>query len=94
MNCIYCGQLIPEKRLIALPNTQTCVNCSDDKPYVPAHYSGGMAGSMKNCGFNVVKNEGKGTLVHKALMAGRFRPFGCKTAQDFGSQAYWRSKQK
>ena len=32
-NCIKCQTIIPEKRLIALPNTATCVNCSTTSAY-------------------------------------------------------------
>lgn len=28
MNCVKCGNQIPEGRLKALPGTKTCVNCS------------------------------------------------------------------
>ncbi|MDJ1503830.1 TraR/DksA C4-type zinc finger protein [Xanthocytophaga agilis] len=28
MNCIHCGNEIPEARQKALPNTKTCINCS------------------------------------------------------------------
>lgn len=28
MNCIKCGNIIPEARLKILPNTNCCVNCS------------------------------------------------------------------
>lgn len=28
MNCVRCGNSIPEARLKALPNTKTCVHCS------------------------------------------------------------------
>ena len=28
MNCIKCGDIIPEGRLKALPTAKTCVNCS------------------------------------------------------------------
>ena len=28
MNCIVCGNEIPEQRLKILPHTKTCVNCS------------------------------------------------------------------
>ena len=28
MNCIKCGEIIPEGRLKALPSAKTCVNCS------------------------------------------------------------------
>lgn len=28
MNCVKCGELIPEGRLKALPTAKTCVNCS------------------------------------------------------------------
>lgn len=31
MNCIHCGNPIPEARMKALPYTETCVNCSDAK---------------------------------------------------------------
>ena len=27
-NCVHCLQPIPERRLVALPHTNTCVNCS------------------------------------------------------------------
>ena len=30
MLCTNCLNLIPEERLLALPNTQTCVNCSQE----------------------------------------------------------------
>lgn len=33
MNCIKCKTEIPEKRLLALPNTKTCVNCSTTSTY-------------------------------------------------------------
>lgn len=29
MNCIHCGNEIPELRLKALPNAKTCVQCSN-----------------------------------------------------------------
>lgn len=29
MNCIHCGNQIPEARIKALPNAKTCVNCSE-----------------------------------------------------------------
>lgn len=32
-NCVKCKTEIPEKRLIALPYTTTCVNCSDASAY-------------------------------------------------------------
>jgi hypothetical protein len=28
-HCKYCGEPIPEQRLKILPNTETCVKCSD-----------------------------------------------------------------
>ena len=31
MNCIKCGEIIPEGRLKALPGAKTCVNCSGTK---------------------------------------------------------------
>jgi len=31
MNCVKCGEIIPEGRLKALPGTKTCVNCSGTK---------------------------------------------------------------
>ena len=31
MNCIKCGETIPEGRLKALPGAKTCVNCSGVK---------------------------------------------------------------
>jgi len=33
-NCIECGKPIPKIRLKALPNTLTCVKCSQVKPVV------------------------------------------------------------
>lgn len=45
MNCTKCGQLINPKRLEILPNTTTCVNCSDVQAYrgfeVYPHKTGG-----------------------------------------------------
>lgn len=32
MNCIHCGEPIPERRLKVLPNTNTCVSCSKVQP--------------------------------------------------------------
>lgn len=32
MNCIHCNQPIIKQRLEALPNTKTCVTCSQEKP--------------------------------------------------------------
>lgn len=32
MNCIKCGNEIPERRLKALPGTKVCVNCSSTQP--------------------------------------------------------------
>jgi hypothetical protein len=31
MNCIKCGDIIPEGRLKALPTAKTCVNCSTEE---------------------------------------------------------------
>ena len=33
MNCSGCGVEIDPRRLKALPDTKTCVNCSDVSPY-------------------------------------------------------------
>ena len=30
MNCFDCGDVIPEARLEAVPDTEYCVNCSDN----------------------------------------------------------------
>lgn len=30
MLCLKCGNLIPQKRLEIIPNTKTCVNCSNE----------------------------------------------------------------
>ena len=32
MNCVICKNEIPPKRLEVLPNTKTCVNCSQESP--------------------------------------------------------------
>lgn len=32
MNCVKCGNEIPERRLKALPGTRVCVNCSSTQP--------------------------------------------------------------
>lgn len=31
MNCVTCGRKIPAIRLAALPDTVTCVNCSEEQ---------------------------------------------------------------
>ena len=31
MDCIFCNNQIPETRIQAIPDTQTCVKCSDAK---------------------------------------------------------------
>jgi hypothetical protein len=33
MNCIHCGKKIPKARLLALPDTETCVKCSTVEKY-------------------------------------------------------------
>jgi len=33
MNCIKCKKAIPEARIQALPETKTCVQCSNVQPY-------------------------------------------------------------
>lgn len=37
MNCIFCGKRIPAERLKILPNTESCVECSQEKPYECYH---------------------------------------------------------
>lgn len=32
MNCIECGKIIPKARLKVLPDTETCVKCSQAQP--------------------------------------------------------------
>lgn len=32
MRCEKCGDKIPQERLDILPNTRTCVRCSDERP--------------------------------------------------------------
>jgi hypothetical protein len=32
MECLECGKPIPKERLKVLPNTTTCVKCSQEKP--------------------------------------------------------------
>lgn len=32
MNCVKCGQPIPERRLSVLPNTRVCRDCSTEQP--------------------------------------------------------------
>lgn len=34
MNCIYCKETIPKKRLELLPKTKTCVKCSSTKKVI------------------------------------------------------------
>ena len=34
MECIKCQSPIPSERLEALPDTQFCVNCSEEKPKI------------------------------------------------------------
>lgn len=48
MQCIGCKETIPPARLEALPDTQTCVNCSDVKPYRAI-----ISGSAKSKNFDV-----------------------------------------
>lgn len=33
-NCDKCGTVIPNNRLLAIPNVKVCVRCSDVKEYV------------------------------------------------------------
>ncbi len=54
MKCIHCKQDIPPARLEVLPETQTCVNCSDVKPY-KAIVSG--SAKSKNFDVQVVKSD-------------------------------------
>lgn len=48
MNCKHCGELIPPARIEALPETLTCVGCSDVQPYKAI-----VSGSAKNKNFEV-----------------------------------------
>ena len=48
MLCIHCQEEIPPARLEALPETRTCVNCSDVKPYKAI-----ISGSAKSKNFEV-----------------------------------------
>ena len=97
-NCVVCNKPIPEARVKFFEDQgkecETCANCSEDVPYSAVHYSGGTAGSMKNCGFNAVKNPGKGSLIHAHNGSRKYRAFGCKTASDNRSQKYWDNKQR
>ena len=54
MKCIGCDQEIPPARLEVLPDTQTCVKCSEVKPY--RAISSGSAKS-KNFEIDVVKAD-------------------------------------
>ena len=93
--CIYCNKPIPQARLDAMPGTQTCVEHSDEAPLVPVNFSTGSAGGgTKDANMNVVKDPGKGSLVRRAVMRGRFGAFGGKTASDNRSDAYWKGKAK
>ena len=46
--CINCDNFIPELRLKALPNTKTCVNCSDVKIKQPVTVTLGEEGHTYN----------------------------------------------
>lgn len=48
MVCIHCQEEILPARLEALPETKTCVNCSDVKPYRAL-----ISGSAKSKNFEV-----------------------------------------
>jgi hypothetical protein len=48
MQCIHCPNEIPPERLEALPETRTCVNCSDVQPYKAI-----ISGTSKNKQFEV-----------------------------------------
>jgi RNA polymerase-binding transcription factor DksA len=48
MLCIHCEVEIPPARLEALPETRTCVNCSDVQPYKAI-----ISGSAKSKNFEV-----------------------------------------
>ena len=40
MNCSKCNEEIPQERLEVLPDTKSCVKCSDTKPYVASAHDG------------------------------------------------------
>ena len=48
MLCIHCQVEIPPARIEALPETRTCVNCSDVQPYKAI-----ISGTTKNKQFEV-----------------------------------------
>jgi RNA polymerase-binding transcription factor DksA len=39
-SCTHCGDPIPSARLEAIPNTDTCVKCSDEKPRMADPWTG------------------------------------------------------
>lgn len=57
--CEICGAEIPHERLEILPETTTCVKCSEAKPYSESEY----------LGFNVAKDQERNRLNMEDLEA-------------------------
>lgn len=62
MLCIHCKEEIPSTRVEAIPETQTCVNCSDVKPY-KVMISG--SAKSKNYEVHVVKADDPSLDYHE-----------------------------
>jgi len=58
MMCINCGVEIPSARLEVIPETKTCVNCSEVQPYKAI-----VNGSAKNKNFEVQIIPGDSPIV-------------------------------
>ena len=55
--CCHCGKEIPELRLKYLPDTNTCVHCSETRPYSSEEVLGSEAHSDYQINMEDFENE-------------------------------------
>jgi translation initiation factor IF-1 len=76
MNCIKCQNPIPQKRIEILPNTKTCVSCSDTKR-VAGHPM--ITGKTEYSQLQIVDQDTADVLYHMQSRKG----FGVATGVKF-----------
>jgi hypothetical protein len=89
MNCFFCHKPIPEERLEALPNTDTCIKCSKEKRVIGITQGGGsMSGSTKESILTIVKGDNKlaRSFINKRRGRSWGKGVGGGNLRDAGSQ--------
>ena len=91
--CINCGEEISKERLEALPDTETCVECSTVERYISIVQGAGMAGNSK--GYSIEIFDRNNPVARSYIKKRRVRSWGKGVgAQDQRSTAYWKAKKR